>query len=58
MAKSTQKKIDKEKKKDESNRVLEQFKDKYPFYVGEGEKIKFPIEDKLLFIYKEYFESS
>lgn len=24
--------------------------------MGEGDKIKFPIEDKLIFIYRDYFE--
>lgn len=58
MAKALQKKIEKQKKRGESNRVLEKFKEKYSFYVGEGDKIRFPIEDKLLLFYKEYFESS
>ena len=32
-----------------------EFQDRYPYYFQE-DKIKFPIEDKLLFIYKEVFE--
>ena len=49
--------MEKEKKKDESNKTLEKFKEKYPFYISE-DKIKFPIEDKLLFIYRDFFEPS
>ena len=52
--KAAQKRIEKEKKKDESNKTLEKFKEKYPFYISE-DKIKFPIEDKLLFIYRDFF---
>lgn len=55
-SKLTQKKLDKEKKKDESNKTLEKFSDKYPYYISENNKIKYPIEDKLLFIYRDYFE--
>ena len=33
------------------------FQERYPFYVQE-EKVKFPIEDKLLFIYRDIFEAS
>jgi hypothetical protein len=31
------------------------FQERYPYYFQE-DKIKFPIEDKLLFIYRELFE--
>ena len=34
-----------------------QFQERYPYYFQE-DKIKFPIEDKLLFIYKEIFDIS
>ena len=32
-----------------------EFQERYPYYFQE-EKVKFPIDDKLLFIYKELFE--
>jgi len=35
---------------------MEKFQERYPFYFQE-DKIKFPIEDKLLFIYKDLFEA-
>ena len=31
-----------------------EFQDRFPFYF-QDDKIKYPIEDKLLFIYKELF---
>lgn len=50
--------MEKERKKDECTRTLKVFSEKYPYYLSEDEKIKYPIEDKLLYIYREYFEPS
>ena len=49
------KKVEKEKKKEIYNKKLQEFFERYPFFNQDG-KVKFPIEDKLLFIYKDVFE--
>lgn len=48
-------KIEKEKKKTEILKKMNDFQERYPYYFQDS-RIKFPIEDKLLFIYKELFE--
>lgn len=53
--KSLARKVEKERRREDVAKRMEKFQERYPFYFQE-DKIKFPIEDKLLFIYKELFE--
>lgn len=50
------KKMDREKKCAEYQKALNEFSNRYPFYIKEGE-IKFPVDDILLLIYSEIFEA-
>lgn len=38
--------------------VFQTFKSKYDYYFGTSGRIKYPIDDKLLFIYEEFFGES
>jgi hypothetical protein len=45
------KRLEKEKRREEQQKKMHEFQARYPYYFQE-DKIKFPIEDKLLFIYR------
>lgn len=46
--------MEKEKRREEQIKLLAAFQERYPYYF-QDDRIRFPIEDKLLFIHRELF---